>query len=128
MALLVPEVSSGLVVATPENSWTKAPTGSSEAVMVTVMLVVPDPPLLLTPYQSSLLPTEVEFLVGPRVQVTPPPETDETVATVEAAAPATVRTRASPAERAGGSVRQAAQSGRTHADRSSWPAPSPIRL
>src|SRR5579884_822033 len=56
-----------------------------------------DPPEDPTPYQISTSPAVVEDLVGPLVQVSPPPVTEETVTTGLEALVATCSNTASPA-------------------------------
>ena len=48
---------------------------------MTLIVVVPDPPLECNPYQTSRSPTDAFPPPEPFTHVTPPPEIDETVGT-----------------------------------------------
>ena len=79
--VVAPDASSAAADATPENSPTHAPTNAFAFVKVTWIVVVADPPVEATPYQSSRSPTDASPPLDPRTHVTPPPEIDETVGT-----------------------------------------------
>ena len=55
---VAPDTSSPDAAATPENSPTHAPSAAFAEVIVTLIVVVPDPPLECNPYQTSRSPTD----------------------------------------------------------------------
>ena len=70
---------------------------SVPAVMVAVIVVVPVPPVELTPYHTSSSPAAAVPPAAPLTQATPPPVTVDTVGSDVLRLSATINTRASPA-------------------------------